>query len=287
MRLFYLSSHADGPRSMLTALALAWLVQTGGPPRTIAIDTRLAADAHLRVGDRVVIAGQPGDAAAGRGDTVVIGAIVQPGTDPSDVARDEYRVRVHLTQLQRLTNATDQVDRFAIRTAGGGATSRALAAINDEAFGFHAYRSADVAVRTSKTFQVVSRFHRAIAVITVVASAIFLVCLLILRVDERRHNVAALRLIGISRVSVVASIVMEAACIALLGSAVGVGVGWVTTLFINWHYRGVYRTQLAFALVTPDIVGVAVSLAVILGLVAGFVASARLARTPPLALFGQ
>ncbi len=269
------------------ALALVWLVQAGGPPRTIAIDSRLAADAHLRVGDRVVIAGQPGDAAAGRGDTVVIRAIVQPGTDPSDVARDDYRVRVHLTELQRLTNAADEVDRFAIRTVGGAATDRALAAINGEAFGFHAYRSRDVAVGTSKTFQVVSRFHKAIAVITVVASAIFLVCLLILRVDERRHDVAALRLIGISRVSVVTSVVMEAACIALVGSAVGVVVGWATSLFINWHYRGVYRTQLAFALVTPDIVGLAVSLAVVLGLVAGLVASTRLARMPPLTLFGR
>ena len=272
---------------MLSVLALAWLMQVSGPPRTIAIDTRLAEDAHLRVGDRVVIAGQPGDGAAGRGDTVVIGAIVEPGTDPSEVARDEYRVRVHLSQLQRLTNASDEVDRFAVRSAGGLATDRALKAINDESFGFHAYRSVDVAVRTSKTFQVVSRFHKAIAVITVVASAIFLVCLLILRVDERRHDIAALRLIGISRVSVVASIVMEAACIALVGSAVGVFVGWLTSLFINWHYRGVYRTQLAFALVTPDIIGVAVSLAVILGLLAGIVASSRLARMPPLVLSGR
>jgi putative ABC transport system permease protein len=212
---------------------------------------------------------------------------VQPGTDPSDVARDEYRIRVHLAQLQRLTNAADAVDRFAIRTAGGAATDHALAAINSAAFGFHAYRSSEVAVRTSKTFQVVSRFHKAIAVITVVASAIFLVCLLILRVDERRHDIAALRLIGISRVSVVASIVMEAACIAVVGSAIGVAIGWVTSLFINWHYRGVYRTQLAFALVTPDIIGLAVSLAVILGLLAGLVASSRLARTPPLVLSGR
>src|SRR5215472_4850163 len=111
---------------MLAALALALLTQVGGPPRTIAIDSRLAADAHLRVGDRVVIAGQPGEGLAGRGDTVVVSVIVQPGTDPSDVARDDYRVRVHLTELQRLTSAADAVDRFAIRTVGGSATDRVL-----------------------------------------------------------------------------------------------------------------------------------------------------------------
>lgn len=272
---------------MVTALLLAWVAHVGGPPRTIAIDTRLAADAHLHVGDRVVIAGQPGDAAAGRGDTVIVAAIVAPGTDPSDVARDEYDIRVHLTQLEQLTAATDRVDRFAMRTTGGAATDRTIAAVNDEAFGFHAYPSAEVAKRSSKTFEVVSRFHKAIALITIVASAIFLLCLLILRVDERRRDIAALRLIGISRRSVVATIVMEAALISVVGSAVGVVVGWLASFVINWHYRGVYRTHLIFARVTPDIVGMAVGLAVVLGLGAGLVASARLARMPPLALSGR
>ena len=43
-----------------------------------------------------------------------------------------------------------------------------------------------------------SRFHRAIGVITIVASAIFLLCIMLLKVDERRRDVAALRLMGIS-----------------------------------------------------------------------------------------
>jgi len=271
---------------MMKVLVLGALIGVAGPPRTIAIDSRLATDAHLRIGDRVVIAGQPG-AGPGGGDTVIIGAIVRPSADPAEIARDEYRIRVHLSQLQRLTGASDRVDRFAIRTAGGPATDRTIAAINGAAFGFHAYRSRDVAVRTSKTFQVVSRFHKAIAGITIVASAIFLLCLLILRVDERRRDVAALRLMGISRRSVIVSIVMEAALIAVVGSAVGIVVGWATSLVINWHYRGVYRTPLAFAVVTPDLVGGAVALALVLGLGAGLAASVRLARMPPLSLFGR
>jgi putative ABC transport system permease protein len=255
--------------------------------RTIAIDQRLADDAHLRIGDRVVLAGQPGAGAAGRGDTVIISAIVSPRADPSEVARDDYRVRLHLTDLLRLSGAGDRVDRFAIRSAGDGALDRALAEINGSAFGFHAYRSADVAVGTSKTFQVVSRFHRAIAVITITASALFLLCILVLRVDERRRDIAALRLMGVSRSSVVWSVVIEAAMISLVGSTVGTGIAWVTALLINWHYRGVYRTPLAFALVTPDIVALAVGLGIVLGVGAGFLAALRMVRTPPLTLFGR
>ena len=260
---------------------------TGGARISIAIDERLADDAHLRVGDHVVLSAAPGVGAAGRGDTAVIAAITKQGADPSEVARDDYRVGLHLNDLQRLTGDADRVDRFAIRTVGGPATDSVRARINDAAFGFHAYRSADVAVGTSRTFQVVSRFHRAIALITIVASGIFLLCILLLRVEERRPDIAALRLMGISRRSVVWSVVLEAALISLVGSALGTGLGWLGSVVINWHYRGVYRTPLAFALVTPHIVVVAVVLAIVLGVGAGYLAATRLVRTPPLTLFGR
>ncbi|MEO5590797.1 MAG: FtsX-like permease family protein, partial [Gemmatimonadaceae bacterium] len=143
------------------------------------------------------------------------------------------------------------------------------------------------AAETSQTFQVVSRFHKAIGVITIVASAIFLLCIMLLKVEERRRDVAALRLIGISRTTVVKGIVAEAALLALVGCAMGVAVGAVVSKFINWYYQGVYRTPLTFSLITPGIVTLAVSLSLVLGIGAGLVASLRLVRTPPLALFGR
>jgi putative ABC transport system permease protein len=253
------------------------------PPRGIAIDERLAADANVRLGDRVVLAGRAG----GPGDTAVVAAIVRRDPDPSEVARGEYQVRLHLTHLQRLTGSEERVDRFAVATRGARGTDSALRAINAAAFGFRAHRSADVAAGTSRTFEVVRRFHRAIAVITVVASAAFLLCILLLKVDERRRDVAALRLMGVSRRTVVASVVLEAAAVALAGSAIGTLVGWATTHAINWHYQGVYRTPLAFAVLTPGTVAFAVGLSIALGVVAGFVAALRLASTPPLRLFGR
>lgn len=252
-------------------------------PRAIAIDERLAADVGLKLGDRVVVSATTG----GGGDTVVIGAIVRRGADPSEVARGEYRVRMHLDQLQRLIGYGDRVDRFAVATRGETSTVVAQRWINDAAFGFRAHRSRDIAVETSKTFLVVSRFHRAIGVITIVASAIFLLCIMLLKVDERRRDIAALRLMGISARTIVSSIVLEAAFVATLGSALGIGIGWVSSLIVNWHYRAVYRTPLIFSLVTRDVVTLAVVLSLVLGVVAGFVAARRLAKQPPLALFGR
>jgi putative ABC transport system permease protein len=251
--------------------------------RNIAIDQQLAADAGLRVGDRVVLASAPGVA----GDTVVIAAIVRRRADPSEVARQEYHVRLHLDHLQRLAGYGDRVDRFAVRTQGEAATERTMRAVNAAAFGFRAHRSRDIAVETSKTFLVVSRFHKAIGVITIVASATFLLCIMLLKVDERRRDVAALRLMGISAATIVRSVVLEASLVAVLGSALGVALGWVSSAIVNWHYRGVYRTALAFSVVTGDVLAFAVALSLVLGIVAGLLAALRLVRTPPLVLFGR
>lgn len=252
-------------------------------PRSITIDTRLAADAGLHVGDRVVLASESGLP----GDTVVIDAIVERRADPAEIARGEYRVRLHLDHLQSLLGYGDRVDRFAVRTRGGGTTGDAVARINAAAYGFRAHRSADVAVETSRTFAVVSRFHRAIGVITIVASAVFLLCIMLLKVDERRRDVAALRLIGCSARTIVGSVVLEAAAVAALGSLAGVGVGGAASWIVNRHYQAVYRTPLRFSIVTGDIVLVAVALSLVLGIVAGWLAARRLVRTPPLALFGR
>ncbi len=270
---------------MLATLLLALaLQQPAAPHATVAIDERLAADAGLAVGSRVGLSATAGAAA---GDTAVVVAIVRRGADPSEVARSEYRVRMHLPELQRLITYGDRVDRFAVATRGEVATAEALRQVNRSAFGFRAYRSRDIAVETSRTFQVVSRFHRAIGVITIVASAIFLLCILLLKVEERRRDVAALRLMGVSRASVVKALVLEAALVALTGAALGTGVGAVASLVINRYYQGVYRTPLAFSMVTPQIIFFAAGLSILLGIAAGFLAALRLARTPPLALFGR
>ena len=258
------------------------------PPnvRGIAIDERMAADLVLHVGDTVRLGARPGEP----GERVRIAALFQRRADPAEVARREYKVRLHLDQLQTLTGADDRVDRFAVGTrtvAGAAFTDSTVARINHVAFGFRAHRSRDVVVTSSRTFRVIDRFHRAIGIITVVASAVFLLCLLLLSVEERRRDVAALRLMGISQATVVRAIVIEAAFVSLLGCTVGAVIGWVASLLVNSRYQAVYRTPLTFALVTPGILLFATSLSLVLGIGAGALAARRLVRTPPLTLLGR
>ena len=271
--------------ALLPALVLAPVGSAAQAPwRTITIDERLAATANLSVGDRVVLS----PSAGAPGDTVSIAGITQRGADPSEIARSEFRVRLHLDHLQQLTGVGDRVGRFAIATAPtAAAVDDATARINALAFGFRAYRAADVAIETSATFRVVNRFHRAIGVITIVASAIFLLCITLLKVDERRRDVGALRLLGISRQTIVRAVVLEASLIALVGSAMGAGFGWISSAIVNWHYQGVYATPLKFAIVTPGIVLFATTLSLGLGVIAGLLAAQRLVRQAPLELVGR
>lgn len=284
---------------LFVTAASIFLQGTSSPPqapagrlRTIAIDEALAARANLKPGDTVTVSSRPGattgaDSTAADMESVIVAAIVRRGADPSEVARGDLRVRMHLDQLQRVAGYGDRVDRFALATKPGADISRTIERINSAAFGFKAYRSRDIAVETSRTFQVVSRFHRAIGVITIVASSVFLLCIMVLKVEERRRDIAALRLMGISRSSVVRSIVIESALVAVLGSVLGVVLGWATSLLVNWHYQALYQTPLRFSIVTTPVVAFAVSLSLLLGIGAGLLASLRLVRTPPLQLFGR
>jgi putative ABC transport system permease protein len=252
--------------------------------RSIALDARITTDAGLKLGDTVRLSAAPNDKDAER---AVVSALLARRADPSEVARSEYRARLHLDQMQRLIAYGDRVDRFAIRSRGDAARASLITTINNAAFGFHAWPSAEIAVRTSRTFQVVRRFHRAIGVITIVASAAFLLCILLLKIDERRRDVAALRMMGISAATIVKSVVLEAGIIALLGSLVGVVAGIIIAKLVNWHFQGVHRTTLAFTFVTADTVLLACGLSVVLGVVAGWLAARRLVGVPALTLLGR
>ncbi len=243
----------------------------------------MATDYGLSIGDIARVSATPGMA----GDPVRIAAIFERRADPSEVARTEFRVRLHLDHLQQLLALDDRVDRFAVGLRPGISADSAVSRINHVAFGFRAHRSRDIAVGSSRTFRVVERFHRAIGIITIVASAVFLLCLLLLTVEERRRDIAALRLLGISRATVVRAVVIEAAIVSLLGSAAGALIGWISSLIVNAHYQAVYRTPLTFALLTPGIFAFATSLSLALGVAAGALAAWRMVRTQPLALMGR
>lgn len=261
------------------ALAFAMAQQPGvAPLPEVLVDRRLAESVPLRTGDTVRVRALAGRAAP---RAFVVAGVFEREADPNRISRNEMELRFHLPDLEALLPQTDRVDRFALVLARGARADSAARWVEGVAFGTRAYGSAALADQTSATFRVVSRFHDAIGIVTILASAIFLLCVMIIRVDERRRDMGVLRLIGVSRGTVFRAIVLEAVAIAVVGSAVGAGLGLVSARIVNAHYAGVYDTTLRFALVTPRIVLIAALLGLVLGVGAGVLAAWRVVAVPP------
>lgn len=263
------------------ALALVFAQQSPAAPLPqVLVDRRLAQSVPLRPGDTVRIRALAG---TGEARPFVVAGVFEREADPNRISRNEMELRFHLPDLLALLPPPqrDRVDRFALVLQPGANADSAARWVEGVAFGTRAYGSAALANQTSATFEVVSRFHDAIGIVTILASAIFLLCVMIIRVDERRRDMAVLRLIGVSRGTVFRAIVLEAVAISIAGSAAGAGIGLVAARLVNAHYAAVYDTTLRFALVTPRIVLLAALLGLALGVGAGVLAAWRVVAVPP------
>jgi putative ABC transport system permease protein len=249
----------------------------------IAIERLLARELGLVTGDTVRL----GTAADSPGRLFRIAAVYQPRPDPAEIAKRERHVRMHLPDLADLLGAPDRVDRLSIGLKPGVSADSAAAILNRTAFGYRAYSSREIASESSQTFRVVSRFHSAIAVITIVASAVFLLCIMLLKVEERRLDAAVMRFVGVRRRTIFGSLLLEAILVAALGSMVGTGLGYLAGAATNAYYRQFFDTVLTFSLITPGIVLFSIALSLSLGVVAGAAAAWRLVHTHPLVLWGR
>jgi ABC-type lipoprotein release transport system permease subunit len=262
----------------LVALLAAGQAAAQAPLPGILVERRLAAEARLSVGDTVQARALAGE---GAGGSFVVEGIFERAADPARISRNAYEVRFHLADLEAMLPANDRVDRFAVVLRPGASADSAARWMEGLAYGTRAYGSAELAEESSTTFKVISRFHRAIGVVTVLASGIFLLCVMIIRVDERRRDVGVMRLIGISRWTVFRAVVLEAIGIAAVGSVIGMVVGMAISQVVNAYYASVYDTTLRFALLTPRIVLGAGVLGLALGVGAGVLAALRIVRVAP------
>jgi putative ABC transport system permease protein len=170
-----------------------------------------------------------------------------------------------------------------------------LADPNDaRAFGSElAARAPGVVARSTRSpreedpFKVLERFHVAISAVTMVAGTAFLLALMVIRAEERRETVGILRLVGISRRTLLLSVAIEGVLIAALGAVFGVLLALVTEGLVNRIFQARYDTALVFVRVTPSIALRAIVVAAPLGILAGLGASWTLLRRNILSIIGR
>jgi putative ABC transport system permease protein len=255
-------------------------------PAPILVSRQLLEKEHLAIGEVVQLASRPTgtDARSFR-----IAGTYDPVADPKRLGEVRLEARLHLDDLLALkaeagdpggTEAVGAVNVALRDPADAAAFARDLDA-----------RMPGLLVRpTAPTredagpFVVLERFHLAIALITVFASSMFLLALMVMLVDERRETVAVLRLIGLRRRRILLQILAEGLVIALGGAVVGVALAIVLEGLFNGFFQWRYETTLVFVQVTAAVAARSVLIAVPLGLLASLASSWDLLRRGALSL---
>ena len=117
------------------------------------------------------------------------------------------------------------------------------------------------------------------------AGTAFLLALMVIRAEERRETVGILRLVGISRRTLLASVAIEGLVIAAMGAVFGILLAYASEGVVNRVFQARYDTALVFVRVTPSIAMRAIVVAAPLGVLAGIGASWTLLRRPVLSIF--
>jgi putative ABC transport system permease protein len=195
-------------------------------------------------------------------------------------------VRLHLPDLLAVTaDPTDPLAADSVSTINLALTDPAGAeALGAELSARIPGLVARAAAGNIGPFIVLERFHLAIALVTVIASSIFLLALMVMLVDERREIVGMLRLIGFRRGRILQQVLVEGTLIACGGAVVGIVFAAAFEGLFNRFFQWRYDTALVFVHITPHVAWQSAALAVPLGVAASMLASWTLLRKQAYAL---
>jgi putative ABC transport system permease protein len=250
---------------------------------TILVSRQLATAENVGVGDAVTLSNRPDGSTVRR---FRIAGIYEPVADPMRLAARRYEARLHLPDLLSLT--TDPSDPLS--TESVTAINVALRDPRDaEAFARDVSAKIPIPQLTARAtqggegtatlFVVLDRFHFAIAIVTVFASTVFLLALMLMLVDERRGTVGILRLIGLRKSRILLQVFAEGLLIAAAGAIFGILFAAALQGAVNAFFQWKYDTALIFVRITPRIALRCVILAVPLGVLASVISSWTLLRS--------
>ena len=247
---------------------------------SVLISRQLSEGEHLSVGDVIRLS------ASEDGSNVRqfrVAGVYEPTPDPARLGAVIREVQLHLPDLLGLTrepsvpSGSEYVETINVALVDPNDAEAFSRDVRARMPGIDA-QPASGAAESTGPFIVLRRFHLAIAIVTVVASTVFLLALTIMLVDERRAAVGVLRLIGLPIRRILLQLFLEGVLIAVVGSMFGLALSLVSEGIINQFFQWRYDTALVFVRVTPQVAAVCVAIAIPLGVSATVVASWALLR---------
>jgi putative ABC transport system permease protein len=273
---------------LVVASAVAAAAHSSQPavPPSILVSRQLAAARQLRVGDVVRLAPEANGASARE---FRVAGIYEPTPDPMRINAPKHEARLHLPDLLSLSAdpanplALENVDAISIAVGPGTDPAAYARQLSGRVPGLMAQPVRAVAGEAG-LFAVLERFHLAIAIVTIVASTVFLLALTVMLVDERRDTVGVLRLIGLTSRRILVQVFAEGLVIAGAGGLFGILLALGSQGLINRYFQWRYDTALIFVRITPDVIWRSLSIAVPLGVAGSVLASWALLRRGALSL---
>jgi putative ABC transport system permease protein len=254
----------------------------------VLVSRQLAGARGLRAGDVIRLSTSP---AGGQSAEFRIDGVYEPAPDPMHFAESHFEARLHLPDLLELTRdpagtAPDTVGSINVALVDR-ADASSFASDLSARLPILVARPTSAADERTSTFVVIDRFHLAIAIVTVLGSAVFLLALMVMLVDERREAVGMLRLIGLTRRRILMQVLVEGSLIAAGGTVFGLLFALGVQRWFNQFFQWRYDTALVFLRITPGVALRSVLLALPLGVAASLAASWTLLRQRVLALLGR
>jgi len=191
---------------------------------------------------------------------------------------------------QQTTRGEDAVQQIALQVASADAIGDVTGEVEDILRRRHhiaADEKDDFAVVSME--QMLGMFQQVLGIFTIVLGAIASVSLLVggigimnimlVSVTERTREIGIRKAVGAKRRDILLQFLLEAAVLSLLGGGIGIVGGWMLSFLISLIDIGGIALH---SVVSPDIVILAVSVSVFIGVVSGMYPAMRAARLNPI-----
>ncbi len=126
---------------------------------------------------------------------------------------------------------------------------------------------------------VFSLFLGAIAGISLIVGGIGIMNIMLVSVTERTREIGIRKSVGAKRRDILAQFLLESGVLSLIGGGIGILGGWLISYIISQINISGIKIN---ALVTPDIIGLAVGVSLVIGIASGLYPSMRAARLNPI-----